>query len=348
MTTVIKPFLLLHGLLLCGQVVGASAATLETLLKTIAESEGRPVYEAFKAIPGVANTSEEKQKAFDGLSVYLGQTDKHCVVPDYYPPGTHVLHKSFSYSQMASEAIRDLGEPGRRGLVDCLTSQPQPVATQAAIILCEIEASAVSTPGRPASKNFPPLDVNARQALELFLQQHGNSFPVYTLTCFYSAGLPDAARYIHTILKTTQDPSEKHRAVIHLGSYGYEPALNDLLEIFKANTGLRSTVREKFPYFTDSDRVVRAITEVMDNTKDEALRKECQAALELVNLKAEWRRQNGTKMTNDSPPVPKTSSSSWAAPTTRCRCRVSDKRQLESTSCSTTSNPDNKLRASGN
>jgi len=105
-------------------------------------------------------------------------------------------------------------------------------------------------------------------------------------------------------LKTTQDPSEKHRAVIYLGGYGYEPALNDLLEIFKTNAGLRSTVREGLPYFTDSDRVTKAITEIMDTSKDEALRKECQTALELVHLKAEWRRQYGKRTTNDPPAHP--------------------------------------------
>src|SRR4051812_12858919 len=114
MITVIKPLLLLHGLLVCGQAsysepgggvpgmpgrmpggsgmpgmvgvpgggrpdgresvkIGASTATLETLMRTIAEGQGRPVFEAFKAIPEVANTTEKREQAFEGLSIYLGQ-----------------------------------------------------------------------------------------------------------------------------------------------------------------------------------------------------------------------------------------------------------------------------------
>src|SRR5688572_12783710 len=256
MTTAIKPLLLLHGLLVCGQTVGASAATLESLMKTIAEGEGRSVYEAFKAIPEAANTTEKQAKAFEVLSIYLGQADKYCVVPDYYPPQTQVLEKLFSYAQMASEAIRHLGGRGRSGLVNCLTSKPKPVAEQAAVILCEIEESAILTKVRPESKNFPPLDAGERKALEAFLQRRGNSFPVYTLPRFYQAGLPAAAGYIHAILKSTPDPAEKHRAAIYLGSYGYAPALDDLLKVFKdtPDASLRGSVRQGFQYFTDSDR----------------------------------------------------------------------------------------------
>jgi hypothetical protein len=292
MITAIKPLLLLHGLLVCGQVIGASTATLESLMKTIAEGKGRPVYEAFKAIPEVADTTEKQEKAFEGLSIYLDQADKYCVVP---APETHALQKRFSYARMASEAIRNLGEPGRRGLVNCLTSKPQPVAQQAAKILCEIEASAIRTKGRPESKNFPPLDVDARKALELFLQHHGNSFSVQTLTCFYSAGLPAAAGYIHEIMKTTKDHYEKHRAAIYLGHYGYAPALDDLLKIFQEapDASLRGTVREGFQWFTDSDRVTKALTEIMENAKDEGLRKECQTALQLVALKAAFHASRG-------------------------------------------------------
>lgn len=287
----LKPLLLLHGLLVCGQAIGGSAATLETLMRTIAEGEGRPVYEAFKAIPVVANTAEKQEKAFEGLSIYLGQADKYCVVPDYYPPPTHVLQKSFSYAQMASEAIWNLGEPGRRGLVNCL-SKPKPVAEQAAVILCAIEESAIHSKGRPESRNFPPLDAGERKALEAFLQQRGNSFSVHTLTRFYRAGLPAAAEYMHATLKSTRDPAEKLSAAIYLGSYGYAPALDDLLKIYKdtPDASLRGSVREGFQYFSDSDRVTKALTEIMENAKDEGLRKDCQTALELVRLKAEWRR----------------------------------------------------------
>jgi hypothetical protein len=117
--------------------------------------------------------------------------------------------------------------------------------------------------GRPESKNFPPLDVDARNALELFLQQHGNSFSVHTLTIFYSAGFPAAAGYIHEILKTTQDRYEKLSAVIRLGSRGYEPALDDLLKIFQEtpDASLRRAVREEFQWFRDSDRVTKALAD---------------------------------------------------------------------------------------
>jgi hypothetical protein len=310
MTTAIKPLLLLHALLVCGQAIGASAATLETLLRTIAEGEGRAVYEAFKGIPEVANTTEKQERAFEGLSIYLGQTNKDCVVPDYYRPETRVTERSFSYAYLAGESIRNLGEPGRRGLVKFLTSKPKPVAEQAALILCGIGESAILSKSRPQLKNFPPLDAGERKALEAFLQKWGDSFPVYTLTRFYRAGFPAAAGYMHAILKATRDPGEKHSAAIYLGSYGYAPALDDLLKIFKEtpDASLRGTVRESFQYFTDSDRVIRALTKIMENAKDEGLRKDCQTALERVGLKAEWRRKYGTRMTNDSPHVPRTNS----------------------------------------
>lgn len=297
MTAAIKRLLLLHGLLVCGQAIEASTATVETLIRTIAEGEGRPVYEAFNAIPEVANTVEKQAKAFEGLSLYLGQADKRCVVPDYYPRQYHVLQKSFSYAEMAAEAIRHLGEPGRRGLVNCLTSPQKSLSEQAAVTLCGIEESALRPQGWRGSGNFPPLDVRERKALEAFLQQRGHSFPVRTLTRFYRAGLSEAAGYIHARLKATRDPAEKHEAATYLGSYGYAPALDDLLEIFQdsPSTMLRETVREKFQYFIDSDRVTQALTEIMANAKDEGLRKDCQTALELVGIKAEWRRRYGTK-----------------------------------------------------
>jgi hypothetical protein len=106
-----------------------------------------------------------------------------------------------------------------------------------------------------------------------------------------------ASRLPRDILKATRDPGEKHSAATYLGSYGYAPALDDLLKTFKEtpDASLRGTVREKFQYFTDSDRVTRALTNIMENAKDEGLRKDCQTALELVALKAEWRRKYGTK-----------------------------------------------------
>jgi hypothetical protein len=311
MTTAIKSVLLLHALLICGQAIGASAATLETLMRTIAEGEGRPVYEAFKGIPELADTTEKQEKAFEGLSIYLGQTNKYCIVRDYYSPETRVTQRSFSYAELAAESIRNLGEPGRRGLVNLLTSKQKPVAEHAALILCGIEESAIISKGRPESKNFPPIDAGARKALEAFLQKWGDSFPVHTLTRFYRAGFPAAAGYMHAILKATRDPGEKHRAVIYLGSYGYAPALDDLLKIFKEtpDASLRGSVRESFHHFTDSDRVTRALTKIMENAKDEGLRKDCQTALELVGREADWRRKYGITMTNDSPHVPRTNSS---------------------------------------
>ena len=116
-----------------------------------------------------------------------------------------------------------------------------------------------------------------------------------TLDNFYSAGFPAAAGYIHALLKTTPDHWEKHRAAIRLGSYGYGPALDDLLKIFQEtpDASLRGTVRDGFQWFRDSDRVTKALTEIMENTDHESLRKDCRTALELVRLKAKfWRHPN--------------------------------------------------------
>ncbi|HSU54649.1 MAG TPA: hypothetical protein VLT36_11375 [Candidatus Dormibacteraeota bacterium] len=272
--------------------------TQEALAKTIAQSKGRPIYDAFSTIAKEATTPEQQARAFGVVFPYLS-SDKTCRVDDFYPPSFQVTERTFSYAEMAANTILKLGAPATRGLVAGLTPPETTLAERCAILLCEMQESAIPVKESTREKGFPPLDPSARNALQTFLQQRGSSLPVYTLTRFYRAGLLAAAGYIHSILKTTQDPSEKNCAVSYLGSYGYEPALNDLLEILKTNAGLRSTVREGFAHFTDSERVAKAITEIMDNTKDEALRKECQTALELVHLKAEWRRQYGKRTTND-------------------------------------------------
>lgn len=289
-------FFFLYALFVCGEVVAAPVATLETLLLTISEGEGRAIYDAFIAIPDVADTPEKQQKAFDGLSVYLGQT-KYFVVRDWYPPEYHTTEKQFSYSEMASSAIIGLGEPGREGLVRLLTAKSKPASEHAAYTLCRIEASAIRLKDRPESKDFPPLDVDQREALETFLQQRGDSLPIYSLTSFYDAGFPTAAEYMHAILIASPDHPEKHSAAIYLGSYGYEPALDDFLTLFKEtpDASLRRTIREKLAYFTDSERVTLALTRMMEETDKEELKQECQVALELVRLKAEWRNRQKEK-----------------------------------------------------
>jgi hypothetical protein len=274
--------------------------TLEALAEIIANGQGRAVYEAFNAIGKVATNSEYQEKAFKVVFPYLA-SDKACIVSDYHPPGYEVREKYFTYSGLAGQTIWKLGTPGRQGLMRGLVPANGISAERCALLLCDMQESALSVKGTSREKEFPELEPRARDALEKFLQQRGSSLSVYTLSRFYQAGFSAAARYIHVVLKTTKDPSTLQQAEIYLGSYGYEPALNDFLEIFKTN----GAVKESFPNFTDSDRVSKAITEIMDGTQDEALKKECQAALELVHLKADWRRQYSAKTTNEPPLNPR-------------------------------------------
>lgn len=288
---------ILCALLICGQTNAEPSVTVETLLQTISEGEGRQVYEAFQAIPSVADTTEKQTKAFEGLSIYLGQANKYFIVRDWFPPRHKKSENQFAYSELAASTIIALGEPGRAGLVDLLTDDSKPASEHAAITLCQIQATAIRLKDQPESDDFPPLDADKREALGTFLKQRSDSLSVSSLTAFYAAGFHTAAGYMHDILITSPDEREKHRAVIYLGSYGYEPALDDLLRIFQEtpDKGLRGSIREKLAYFTDSERVILALTNIMEGTTNEDLRKECRVALELVRLKAEWRKRQNEK-----------------------------------------------------
>ena len=281
--------------------------TLEGLGKAIADGTGRTVYDAFNAIPKKADTSEKQQEAFALVFPYL-LSDKRCVVDGYYPPGHQVTSRTLPYGRMAADCIVRLGVSASRGLMKGLASEQTNLALRCAVLLCEMQGAALHLKGGPGEEDYPLLEPSTRGALERFLQDRGHSLDVTALTRFYRAGLPAAAGYIHGILKTTKDAGEKHTAVIYLGSYGYAPALDDLLEIFRnaKDPNLRLSVRECFQYFADSDRVTEALKEIRENASDESLRKECDRALELVRIKAEWRRQYGMQRTNDwfQPPVP--------------------------------------------
>jgi hypothetical protein len=292
MNTAVLSILTLSVFLVCGQALGSPPASLETLMTTIAKGEGREVYEAFQVIPNAADTTEKKMTAFEGLSVYLGQPPRYFVVRDWFSPRHHVRARQFSYGEFAASTIIALGEPGRRGLVELLTDRSESVAEHAALTLCQIEATAIHAKNQPETKRSPPLDADQRKALEAFLQQRGNSLSIHTLTYFYDAGHTSAATYMHNILIATPDHSEKHRAAIYLGSYGYEPALDDFLRIFKTTSddGLRGTIAGKFQNFSDSERVIAAIEEIRANTEDEGLLKACHRALEEVRYRAEVRK----------------------------------------------------------
>jgi hypothetical protein len=279
--------------------------TVESLAKTIAEDKGRAVYDAFNAISKSADTPEKQAKAFSLVFPYL-TSDKDCVVDGYYPALSHVTRGSFSYAELAAGAIRNLGDPARRGLVDGLASTNSTLAEHCAIVLCQIQETALHAKEGPWNTNYPLLEPGARNSLEAFLEERGDTFPVKKLTLFYRAGLLTAAGHIHRILKTTQDPREKHSAIIYLGGYGYAPALDDLLQIFKETTdaNLRIDIREDFQWFADSEKVTKALNEIKQGTTDEGLRKECETALELVRLKAEWRKQYAKERTNEAPQEP--------------------------------------------
>lgn len=261
--------------------------TLEMLAKTIAQGEGREVYEAFNAIPKYANSPAEQTNAFIEMSKYLGQGDKRCVVPDFYPPLYRGRAKQFSYAELAQNAIMGLGEPARQGLINTLNSKQHSVADQAALILCDLEDSAQQSKGKPGVAGFRLLDATERKLLETFLQEQGNRLPIFNLARFVRAQFPLTVPYIHQRLKDTRDLEEKKHAAFWLGADGYAPALDDLLKILNDHSDihLRRLVAGELPHFAESDRTLKALREVLNKEKNEDVRTSCRIASDEIQSK---------------------------------------------------------------
>ncbi len=283
---------LICSLSICSVASGAQRVTLEALAKTIAEGEGREVYEAFNAISEYANTRAKQTNAFIEMSGYLGQFDKHCVVPDFYPPLNRARAKQFSYAELAQNAIMELGEPARHGLVESLNSKQHPLADHAALILCVIQDSALQTQGRPGLAGFRPLDPTERKPLETFLQQQGNRLSIYNLTRFVRAQFPAALPSVHQRLKDTQDLQEKREAASCLGAYGYSPALDDLLRILNdhSDAHLRQLVAGQLPKFAESERTLKALSIVLSKETNENVRTSCRIASDEIRSKQQLQK----------------------------------------------------------
>ena len=284
------PLLLLVSIMMAFMVLKAGADPLDKLAKTIAEGKGREVYDAFHALPQIAQTDKDKQKAFRIVAPYLGQFDKRCVVPDYYPRRYHVTQRHFFYGELAKMVIPQLGEPGVQGLLQSLTSKEQRIADAAADILCILEIRAHNSSPRFTNANNPTprkLTPTERNTMRLFLKQHGDRLPIHYLTSFANAWFPTAKQHMHHRLKNARHPKERKNAADMLGRYGYSPALNDLLDILTNDTDahLRRIIAGKLANFAERDRTIQALENVLSSEKNTDIRRSCQLALAEIRAK---------------------------------------------------------------